>query len=147
MPEKEKAKAMKAEAPRKEKQPKAAKEQKAKESKQAESQKAVQAVKGKAFVPALTSERTESGRKLSEAIYYPLVSEKAVGAIEAQNKITFIVRQDCSKADVKNAVEKLYGVKVQSIRTLRDMQGRKKAIVRLSKEFKAQELATKLGVV
>jgi len=99
------------------------------------------------FVPAAIGEKTESGMKLSDVIFYPLVSEKSVGAIESQNKITFIVRQESSKQDVRNAVEKLYGVRVQSIKTLRDMHGRKKAIVRLSKEFKAQELATKLGVV
>ena len=101
---------------------------------------------GKEIVPAGKSE----GKKalgIGEVIIYPLVSEKAVGAIESQNKISFIVNKKASKTDVKNAVEQLYSVKVESVKTMNDMQGRKKAIVRLDKKFKAQELATKLGVV
>ena len=100
----------------------------------------------KEIVPAGKSE----GKKalgIGEVIIYPLVSEKAVGAIESQNKISFIVNKKASKTDVKNAVEQLYSVKVESVKTMNDMQGRKKAIVRLDKKFKAQELATKLGVV
>jgi ribosomal protein uL23 len=96
---------------------------------------------------AKAGEKTESGIELGEVLYFPLISEKAVGAIEAQNKITFIVNKKASKTDVKNAVEKLYGVKIESVNTMRDPQGRKKAIVRLNKAFKAQELATKLGVI
>ncbi|MDO8646992.1 MAG: 50S ribosomal protein L23 [Candidatus Diapherotrites archaeon] len=99
------------------------------------------------FVPKASHEKTESGMELNEVLIFPLISEKAVGAIEAQNKITFIVNQKASKIDIRTAIEKLYAVKVESVQTLRDNQGRKKAIVKLGKAFKAQELATKLGVV
>ncbi len=78
---------------------------------------------------------------------HPLVTEKAVNMIEAENKLTFVVASDATKPTIKNAVESLYKVKVKKVSVLRDMRARKRAIVTLNKEFKAGELATKLGVI
>ena len=89
----------------------------------------------------------ESGLEMHEVIEYPLISEKAVGLIETQNKIAFIVNKKASKTEVRNAVEKMYAVKVDSIQTMRDQKGRKKAFVKLNAKFKAADLATKLGVI
>ena len=85
--------------------------------------------------------------KLNEAILYPLITEKAINMIEKENKLTFIVEQGSTKPIVKKEVEEKYKVKVISVNILRDMKGRKKAVVRLGKEFKAQDLAVKLGVI
>jgi len=82
-----------------------------------------------------------------DVVLYPLVTEKAVNMIESENKITFIVNDETSKDKVKKIIEHAYGVKVAKINIIRDMKGRKKAIVRLKKEYKAQDLATKLGVL
>jgi len=82
-----------------------------------------------------------------EVILYPLVTEKAVNMIESENKITFVVSDNSGKNEVKKVVEEAYGVKVKKINIVRDMRGRKKAIVKLDKKFKASELATKLGVL
>lgn len=82
-----------------------------------------------------------------DVIYYPLVTEKAVNMIDAENKITFVVSEKANKGSVKNTVEKAYGVKVENVNIIRDRKGRKKAVVRLKKESKAQDLATKLGVL
>jgi len=67
--------------------------------------------------------------------------------IEAENKITFIVNDKTNKKEVKETVEKLYKVKTASVRIVRDRKGRKKAIVKLNKEFKAGDIAIKLGVL
>lgn len=67
--------------------------------------------------------------------------------IERENKLTFIVSRGSNKADIKWAVEKLYGVKVKSVRTMITTGSEKKAIVALEKEFSASELATKLGLL
>jgi len=80
-------------------------------------------------------------------INHPLVSEKAVNNVELENKITFIVDKKATKSDVKRVVEKKYAVKVLKVNVIRDMQGRKKAIVKLSEEFKASELANKIGMI
>ena len=82
-----------------------------------------------------------------EIVQYPLVSEKAVNMIETENKICFIVNKQANKRQVKNAIEELYKVRVEKIRVLNDRKGRKNAIVKLRKDFKADDLATKLGVI
>jgi len=80
-------------------------------------------------------------------IHYPLITEKAVDMIEKQNKITFIVDKNANKAEIKTAIEKIYNVKVDEVNTIKDMQGRKKAIVKLNKKFKASDLAMRLGII
>ncbi len=83
----------------------------------------------------------------SEVILYPLISEKAVNMIEKENKICFIVNKLATKRNVRRVVEKLYNVKVDEVRVLNDRKGRKKAIVKINKQSKADEIATRLGVV
>ena len=80
-------------------------------------------------------------------IEYPVLSEKAVGMIEKENKIVFAVRKDATKQQIKDEVEKLYNVKVDSVNTVRSMKGTKKAYVKLSNESKATDLATKLKII
>ena len=80
-------------------------------------------------------------------IVYPMMSEDTVKLIETENKITFVVRNEASKHDVKRAVEELYEVKVSQVHTVTTPEGRKKAYVKLSPESKASELAVKLGIL
>jgi len=82
-----------------------------------------------------------------EVILFPLITEKAVNMIEAENKLCFVVSKKATKPDVKKAVEEAYAVKVDSVTILLDRKGRKKAVVKINKEFKADEIATKLGVI
>ncbi len=94
-------------------------------------------------------EKLESHATLKdlEVILYPLVTEKAVNMIDSENKITFIVGNKADKKQIKETIERIYDVKVAKVNILRDMKGRKKAIVKLKKESKAQDLATKLKVL
>ncbi len=80
-------------------------------------------------------------------LLYPLVTEKAVNMIEGQNKLSFVVDDRADKKSVKEEIERLYTVKVRKVNVVRDTKGRKKAIVQLSKESKASEVAMKLGVI
>jgi large subunit ribosomal protein L23 len=82
-----------------------------------------------------------------EVIIRPLMSEKALRLLEELNTLTFIVRRDANKHDIKRAVERLYGVKVEKVNTLITPQGEKKAYVKLSKEYKASDVAAKLGLL
>ncbi len=82
-----------------------------------------------------------------KVIKYPLVTEKAVRLMERENKLTFIVDRKATKKDIKEAVEKLFGVKVEKVNTLITPKGEKKAYVKLKKEYKAIDVATKLGVM
>ncbi len=48
----------------------------------------------------------------------PIITEKATGATEKQNRFTFAVDRSANKIEIKNAVEKLYGVHVTEVRTM-----------------------------
>lgn len=85
--------------------------------------------------------------KPEEVIIRIHMSEKASRLLEEENTITLIVRKDSTKPDIKRAVEVLYGVKVERVRTLVTPKGEKKAYVKLSKEHSASELASKLGLI
>ena len=82
-----------------------------------------------------------------EVIKYPLVSEDAVTLIEAENKITFIVDVDASKNDVRRAVEELYEVRVDRVNSVVTTGGLKKAYVKLTPDYKASDLAVRLGIL
>lgn len=74
-----------------------------------------------------------------------IATEKAVKFIERENKLLFAVDRRYSKKEIKDAFEKLFQVKVASVRTfIRNNQ--KYAYIKI-KEGKALDLATKLGVM
>jgi large subunit ribosomal protein L23 len=83
----------------------------------------------------------------NEVISYPLMTESASLMVERDNKLIFIVNQKAGKSDVKKAVEELYEVKVKQVNLLITPQGVKKAFVKLTPEFKASDVAIKLGIL
>ena len=84
---------------------------------------------------------------MSGVILYPLFTEKALMQMEKNNTIIFIVNVKANRKQIKDEVEKLFGVKVVKVNTLIDMRGRKKAYVKLAPEHSALELATRLGIL
>lgn len=80
-------------------------------------------------------------------IKYPLLTEKIINSIEKENKLVFIADLDSTKRQIKWAVEKALEVKVYSVNTSVDRKGRKKAYVRLNKEFRALDIATRFGML
>lgn len=48
----------------------------------------------------------------------PIITEKATFASEKMNRFTFEVDRKANKIEIKNAVEKMYGVRVTDVRTL-----------------------------
>lgn len=79
-------------------------------------------------------------------VQYPLMTEDAVALIEAENKLTFVVDRKASKARIKKAVESFYKVKVSRVNVLITPKGVKKAFVTLLPEFKASDIAIRLGI-
>ena len=76
----------------------------------------------------------------------PIVTEKAVMMIEAQNVLTFETDRTKTKVQIKKEIEDLFGIKAEKIRTL--VKGNKKyAYIKLKKEFPAIDVATKLGLM
>jgi large subunit ribosomal protein L23 len=82
-----------------------------------------------------------------DVILYPLMTESASLMVEKENKLVFIVNLKATKADVKRAVEQLYEVKVEKVNIVITPDGRKKAFVKLSPEYKASDVAIKLGIL
>ncbi|TRO46304.1 50S ribosomal protein L23 [Candidatus Bathyarchaeota archaeon] len=80
-------------------------------------------------------------------MYYPLMTESASLMVEKDNKLLFIVNLKAGKNDVKKAVEQLYEVKVDKVTVLTTPQGEKKAFVKLKPEYKASDVAIKLGIL
>lgn len=93
------------------------------------------------------SENLGERERLAKIILRPLQTEKALSLIDKQNTIVFVVDVKATKHDIKRAVEALYNVKVERVRTLITPRGEKKAYVKLKPEYKASELATKLGIM
>ena len=52
-----------------------------------------------------------------DVIVSPVITEKAT-ALSEQNKVVFKVRPDATKPQIKEAVEKLFDVKVKSVNTV-----------------------------
>lgn len=83
----------------------------------------------------------------AEVIFFPLMTEAASLMVEKDNKLIFIVNLKAGKSDVKRAVEELYEVKVDKVTVLITPQGEKKAFVKLEPEYKASDVAIKLGIL
>lgn len=78
---------------------------------------------------------------------YPHMTEKSIALIEKENKVVFIVERKATKEQIKDAVEKAFEVKVDKVNTQITMRGEKKAFVKLKPEFKAADIAVKLGIL
>ncbi|RLF12380.1 MAG: 50S ribosomal protein L23 [Thermoprotei archaeon] len=82
-----------------------------------------------------------------KVIVRPVVSEKALSLIERNNTLTFIVDMKANKLKVREAVEKLFNVKVDKVNLMITPRGEKKAYVKLAPEYKASDIAVRLGIL
>ena len=86
-----------------------------------------------------------------DIIRKPVITEKTMSAM-AENKYTFVVHINSNKSQIKKAVEEVFDVKVDSVKTIRTMgktkrvgvhigkrADTKKAIVTLAKDSKSIE--------
>lgn len=63
--------------------------------------------------------------RIYQVLLGPVVSEKAAGAGEQGNQIVFKVRTDAGKREIKAAVQKLFSVQVEDVRTV-NVKGKNK---------------------
>jgi large subunit ribosomal protein L23 len=82
-----------------------------------------------------------------DIILFPMMTEATSLMVEKENKLVFVVSLKASKFDIKRAVEELYEVKVADVNTQITHRGQKKAFVKLRPEFKATDVAIKLGIL
>ena len=82
-----------------------------------------------------------------EVILYPLMTEAASLMVESENKLVFMVSLKAAKSDVRKAVEEMYEVKVEKVNVLITPEGEKKAFVKLHPDYKAADVAIKIGIL
>jgi len=82
-----------------------------------------------------------------DVILYPVMSEVASRMLEAENKLVFVVSLKASRNAVKRAVEELYEVRVDRVNIVVTSKGEKKAFVKLHPDYKAVDVAIKLGIL
>lgn len=82
-----------------------------------------------------------------DVILYPLMTEVASRLLETENKLVFVVNLKANKDDIRRAVEELYDVGVKKVNVLITPRGEKKAFVKLHPDFKAVDVAIKLGIL
>lgn len=81
-------------------------------------------------------------------IINPLNTESAMKKIEENNTLVFICDVKANKAQIKQALKKLYDVDAVKVNTLIRPDGSKKAFVRLTPDVDALDIAaTKLSIV
>jgi len=82
-----------------------------------------------------------------QVIKHPLMTEVTSRMLETENKIVFIVNKAANKKEIKQAVEHLYEVGVAKVNVTITSKGEKKAYVKLLPDFKAVDVAIKLGIL
>lgn len=80
-------------------------------------------------------------------IKFPLTTEAAMKKIEDNNTLVFIVHTRANKYHIKASVKKLYDVDVLKVNTLIRPDGKKKAYVRLTRDYDALDIANKIGII
>jgi large subunit ribosomal protein L23 len=83
---------------------------------------------------------------VADVIKYPFITEKATLSMEKNNSLQFLVDRRARKEQITKAVQNMYNVKVIKVTTLISPKGEKKAIVTLSPENSAEEIASRLGI-
>ncbi|KAH9954728.1 ribosomal protein L23/L15e core domain-containing protein [Russula dissimulans] len=80
-------------------------------------------------------------------IVSPLNTESAMKKIEEHNTLVFLVDIKANKRQIKDAVNKLWGVHAAKVNTLCRPDGKKKAYVRLTSDHDALDVANKIGFI
>jgi large subunit ribosomal protein L23 len=82
-----------------------------------------------------------------DTLVYPHLTEKSMNMVELENKLVFIVNRKANKNDIKEAIEKEFEVKVEWVKTEITTRGQKKAFIKISPDFSAADIASKLGMI
>lgn len=77
----------------------------------------------------------------------PLSTEKSIRLMDSENKLIFLVDEKAKKSEIKEAVEKIFKVKVTGVNTFTNPKGQKRAYVKLSPETPAIDIATDIGMM
>jgi ribosomal protein uL23 len=80
-----------------------------------------------------------------DIVFHPYVTEKTMNFMDKNNALEFVVRRIADKKQIKEAVEKLFEVKVKNVKTRITKHG-KHAVVTFMPEFKAEDIGMRIGI-
>lgn len=78
---------------------------------------------------------------------HPHLAEKSVRQVDSENRLVFLVRKTATRNEVREAVEKGFGVPVLKVNMQVTPRGDKKASVTLGASASALDIATRLGML
>lgn len=78
-------------------------------------------------------------------LLHPYVTEKTLNLMENHNSLMFVVRTDSNKGQIKRAFEKLFEVKVEKVNVKHTRFG-KQAIIKLTKDYNAEDIGMRIGI-
>lgn len=81
-----------------------------------------------------------------DILRYPILTEKSTMILEKSNSYVFVVDMNATKQDVKNAVERIFGVKVEKVNTIVSKGKAKGFRGRYGKRVDVKKAIVKLGV-
>ncbi len=81
-----------------------------------------------------------------DVVEHPHLSEKSMDVVDRENKLVLIVDNRATKPQIQASVEELFGVEVASVNTL-NHGSEKKAYVKLTDDYDAMDVATRLGML
>ena len=82
-----------------------------------------------------------------KVLKYPHMTEKSIPLVDKENKLVFIVDRRATKGEIKQALEEAFNVKVENVKTLITREGKKKAFIKLKPEYRASDVAARLGII
>lgn len=80
-----------------------------------------------------------------KVVLYPYVTEKTMVKMEEENKLEFIVALKSNKQQIKEAISELFEAEVEKVNTRIDQHG-KRATVKFTDEYSAEEIGMRIGV-
>jgi len=82
-----------------------------------------------------------------DILIHPISTEKAIRMLESENVVTFIVHKNATRGKIKKELENRFKVKISDIRIMITQKGKKKAYIKLGKDYPAIDIATQLGLM
>jgi len=80
-----------------------------------------------------------------DIIFHPYVTEKTMNLMEKKNSLEFVVKRKSNKKQIKQAIEKMFEVKVQDVNTKITKKG-KHAVITFTPDIKAEDIGMRIGI-
>ncbi|XP_078157210.1 large ribosomal subunit protein uL23-like isoform X2 [Carex rostrata] len=76
-----------------------------------------------------------------------LITESAMKLMQYDNTLVFLVNRKADKFMIRDAIQKMYEVHVESVNTLIRPDGKKKAFIKLTKDYNVSDVASRAGII